>query len=222
MVDTKETKMNPPRPFTGKRTDLNRFLQDIFVYLSINKDHYDTDDKKIGFVLSFLTEGDAAIWKEQFVDKVRRDAILRGDDPAWGSYQKFHESFEESFAPFDAPGDALDAMKNLKMGDNIDEHISKFKLLLSQSGLGESAVIVDLFQETLPYGLKRSILTSEKPPKKLDEWYTKATQFHNNWKTAQRILGRRTGGEQRTGGTGGQKKFVFPKKEKDPNAMDVD
>jgi hypothetical protein len=105
------------------------------------------------------------------------------------------------------------------MGDNIDEHISKFKLLLSQSGLGESAVIVDLFQDTLPYGLKRSILTCETPPKKLEEWYTKAIQFHNNWRRAQRILGRRTRGEQRTGGTGGTKKFVFPKKEKDPNAM---
>ena len=52
-AETKEVKLNPPRPFVGKRTDLNRFLQDIFVYLMINKDHYDTDEKKIGFVLSF-------------------------------------------------------------------------------------------------------------------------------------------------------------------------
>ena len=191
--ETKETKLNPPKPFIGKRTDLNRFLQDIFVYLFINQNHYDTDEKKIGFVLSFLTEGDAAIWKEQFIDKIRKDATdatTRGDDPTWGTYEKFLESFEKSFSLFDAPGDALDAMKNMKMGDNIDKHISKFKLLLSQSGLGESAVIADLFQDTLPFGLKRSILTSEKPPKMLEEWYTKATQFHNNWKRAQRILGR--------------------------------
>ena len=156
------------------------------------------------------------IWKEQFIDKVRKDALesaKRGDNPTWGEYEKFIESFENLFSPFDAPGDALDAMKNLKMGENVEEHISKFKLLLSQSGLGESAVIVDLFQDTLPFGLKRSILTCEKPPKKLDKWYTKATQFHNNWKRAQRILGQRTGGEQRNGGTGGTWKFVFFKKE---------
>ena len=49
-----------------ERMDLNWFLQDIFIYLGlfINKDYYDTDEKKISFVLSFLTEGDAAIWKE--------------------------------------------------------------------------------------------------------------------------------------------------------------
>ena len=228
MVDQtrpEQVKLNPPRPFTGKRTDLNRFLQDIFVYLFINREHYNNEEKKIGFVLSFLTEGDAAIWKEQFIDKIRKgatDALARGDDPTWGSYDEFLQSFEKSFAPFDAPGDALDAMKNLKMGENIDEHISKFRLLLSQSGLKESAVIADLFQDTLPFGLKRAILTSEKPPKELEEWFTKATQFHNNWRRAQRILGRRTGGEQRTPRIEGQRKFVFPKREKDPNAMDVD
>ena len=53
--EVKEVKLNPPKPFTGKRTDLNRFLQDIFGYLFINNDYYDTDEKKIGFVLSFLT-----------------------------------------------------------------------------------------------------------------------------------------------------------------------
>ena len=108
------------------------------------------------------------------------------------------------------------------MEDNVDEHISKFKLLLLQSGLGESAIIVDLFQDTLPFGLKRSILTCEEPPKTLKDWYTKATKFHNNWKRARRILGRRTGGEQKNVRTRGTKKFVFPKKERDPNAMDVD
>ena len=219
-AEAKEIKLNPPRPFTGKRMDLNRFLQDIFVYLFINKEYYDTDKKKIGFVLSFLTEGDAAIWKEQFIDKVRKDALAaaaRGDDASWGSYENFIESFENSFSPFDAPGDVLEAMKNLKMGDNVDEHISKFKLLLSQSGLEESLVIVDLFQDTLPFGLKKSILTCEKLPKELDDWYTKATQFHNNWKRAQRILGRKSGGEQKNIGTGGSKKFFFPKREKDPN-----
>ena len=84
-AETKEVKLNPPRPFVGKRTDLNRFLQNIFVYLTINKDHYDTNEKKIGFVLSFLMEGDVAIWKEQFVNKVRKDAqgaATRGDDPS--------------------------------------------------------------------------------------------------------------------------------------------
>ena len=66
----KKTKLNPPKIFTGKRTDLQRFLQDTFVSLTINKEHYNTDDKKIAFVMSFMTDGDAALWKQEFISKV--------------------------------------------------------------------------------------------------------------------------------------------------------
>ena len=66
----KKTELNPPKIFTGKRTDLQRFLQDTFVFLTINKEHYNTDDKKIAFVMSFMTEGDAALWKQEFISRV--------------------------------------------------------------------------------------------------------------------------------------------------------
>ena len=128
----KKTELNPPRIFTGKRTDLRRFLQDTFVFLTINKEHYNNDDKKIVFIMSFMTDGDAALWKEEFIGKVIRDSVARGDDISFGSYKKFIESLEKSFSPYDTPGDALDAMKHLRMGDgSFEEHLAKFKLLMS-------------------------------------------------------------------------------------------
>ena len=48
---TKKTELNPPKPFTRKRTDLLHFKQEAFVFLTINKDHYNTDNKKIAFVI---------------------------------------------------------------------------------------------------------------------------------------------------------------------------
>ena len=83
--------------------------------------------------------------------------------------------------PYDAPDDALEEMKRLQMGEgSFEKHLAKFKLLVSQSGLDESAVIADLFQMTLPLGLQRPILLSEKPPVTLQEWYDKANTFHGN------------------------------------------
>ena len=187
----KKTELNPPRIFTGKRTDLRRFLQDTFVFLTINKEHYNNDDKKIAFVMSFMTDGDAALWKEEFIRKVIRDSVARGDDISFRSYKKFIESLEKSFSPYDAPGDALDAMKHLRMGDgSFEEHLAKFKLLMSQSGLDESPVIIDLFRETLPIGLQRPILLSKNPPTTLQGWYDKANTFHGNWRKTQCMLGR--------------------------------
>ena len=182
----KKTELNPPKVFTGKRTDLQRFLQDTFVFLTINKEHYNTNDKKIAFVMSFMTDGDAALWKQEFISKVIRDSVTAGNNITFGTYKSFIESLEKLFLPYDAPGDALDAMKRLRMGEgNFEEHLAKFKLLVSQSGLDESAAVVDLFRETLPIGLQRPILLSEKPPTTLQGWYDKANTFYGNWRKTQ-------------------------------------
>ena len=97
------------------------------------------------------------------------------------------ENLEKSFSPYDRPGNALEEMKQLKFTNDksIDEHVSKFKLLVAQSGLGHSAAVINLFRETLPYSLQRPIITAEFSPTTLDGWFDKAIIFHNNWKKAQ-------------------------------------
>ena len=193
----------------------------------INKDVYDDDDKKIAFVLSFMNEGDAGAWKEELISRALEQADTRGDDLSFGTFKKFKESLIESFKQYDAPGDALDEMRTMRMGDiPIDEHIAKFKILVTNSELEESAAVVNFFRETLPIPLQRQILCCDEPPEKLEDWYKKATRFHNNWKKMQRILGR---GQQTKNETKPQsqnqqnpRRFTFPKRERDPNAMDVD
>jgi len=41
----KEVKLNPPKPFDGKRENLRKFVQDGELYLTINKKIYDDDIK---------------------------------------------------------------------------------------------------------------------------------------------------------------------------------
>ena len=151
----KEVKLNPPKPFSGKRTELKRFLQDTQVYLTINQGIYDNDDKKIAFVLSFMNEGDAGAWKEEFISRMLDDAETRGDDLSFGDFKTFRKSVENSFSPYDAPGDALDEIRRLRMGDTpMDEHIAKFKILVTQSQMPETTALVDFFRETLPAPLQ--------------------------------------------------------------------
>jgi hypothetical protein len=72
MVDTvaKESKkkLNIPTPFTGKREDLRKFLQEVKIYLLANGDVYPTDLDKVLFVISYMNEGDVNSWKEEFFD----------------------------------------------------------------------------------------------------------------------------------------------------------
>ena len=74
-----------------------------------------------------------------------------------GTWKQFKDDLEEVFKPYDAPGDTLEEMKNLRMGNNsIEEHITKFKMLVTRSGLDTtSAAIIDYFRESLNIPLQQ-------------------------------------------------------------------
>ena len=91
---------------------------------------------------------------------------------------------------------------------------------VTQSGLATSVAVMDLFRETLPTPLQKQVMTCENSPITLEQWYEKATKFHSNWQKMQCIFGQKNNGQKTDSG---KKKLFFPiKKEKDPNAMDVD
>jgi Ty3 transposon capsid-like protein len=216
-----ELKLNQPKPFTGKREDLKKFLQDVILYLRINERTYDDDEKKIAFALSFMNDGDAGSYKEQLLEEAM------GKTPfELGTWNDFEKDLRAAFSPYDAPGDALEEMKMLRMKDNsIEEHNSKFKMLVTKSGLDEtSPAVIDYYRETLNIPLQRRILSLENPPKTLKEWYEWASKLDNNWRKMQRILGRsRETNERAAQGKRKEeprRRFHFTRK--DPNAMDVD
>jgi hypothetical protein len=62
-----ELKLNQPKAFSGKRDELDEFLQDIQLYLAVNDNVYDFDKKKIAYTLSFMSEGDTKSWKGQYL-----------------------------------------------------------------------------------------------------------------------------------------------------------
>jgi Retrotransposon gag protein/Zinc knuckle len=199
-------------------------MQDIYIYLKVNQHIYDDDDKKISFILSYLTGGDAAIWKQQFIQtKIEEHERDKTKEPNWGTYQSFVDAFKKTFQPYDEPAEALGDMKKLQLGDNsITEHNLRFRLLVSQTGMTDSPALIDLYWETLPWALQSPIIRSEHLPKTLEEWYTKATNFYIGHKRAQRLFKKQDDKQTNTfGALPAQKRFTFPKK-KNPNAMDID
>jgi Ty3 transposon capsid-like protein len=219
---SEKIRFNPPTPFTGKRSNFILFMQDVYVYLKVNRLTYDNDEKKISFILSYLAGGDAAVWKQQFIQtKIEESKEAKTDEPNWGTYKEFVEALKKTFQPYDEPAKALEDMKKLCLGDgSIMEHNSKFRLLVSQTGMKDSPVLMDLYRETLPWGLQSPIIQSEHPPKTLEEWYTKATNFYVGHQKAQHLLRKRDKPVNTSSAPPVQKKFSFPEK-KDPSAMDI-
>jgi Retrotransposon gag protein len=160
MTTSEKIKLNPPTPFTGKRSDFILFMQDIYVYLKVNKAIYNNNNKKISFILSYLAEGDAAVWKQQFIQtKIEESEEVKTNKPNWGTYKEFVEALKKTFQPYDEPAEALEDMKKLRLGDgSIMEHNSKFRLLVSQTRMKDFLALMDLYREMLPWGLQSPII----------------------------------------------------------------
>ena len=114
----KEARMGVPTPFSGKHGDLKKFLITCKMHLQANWAIYDNDEKKVVFVLSFMTEGDAATWREQWLDDLDAKAkALNKTEMDFGTFGELIKLLEKYFAAYDAPGDALENMKNLRYDD---------------------------------------------------------------------------------------------------------
>ena len=120
-------------PFSGKREDLQKFLKEVKIYLLANSGIYTSDLDKVLFVLSYMTEGDANSWKEEFYNTTEQKAAQDGLTISLGTYKDLMDLIIKDFSPYDAPKDAIYEMKEMKMGNtSIEEHVAKFSCLQSQ------------------------------------------------------------------------------------------
>ena len=141
-----ELKLNQPKPFIGKREDLKKFLQDINLYLLVNDKVYNDDIKKISFTLSFMNDGDAAPCKEQLLEEA-----MKKNPFDLGTWNTFKKELLTAFQLYDAPGDVLEEMKTLRMGNGlIEDHNAQFKMTITKSRLDLTyPAVIDYYRESL-------------------------------------------------------------------------
>ena len=74
-----------------------------------------------------------------------------------GTWEVFEKNLKDAFEPYDAPGDALEEMKTLRMGNGlIEEHNARFKMIVTKSRLDKtSPAVIDYYRETLNVPLQR-------------------------------------------------------------------
>jgi hypothetical protein len=89
-------------------------------------------------------------------------------------YAQFRKDLLEVFSMFDSIGDALDKLRSLrkKKTENIDEHITRFKMLATELKIDTTnPLTIELFKETLPWGLTLQLMKLEMPLKTITDWY---------------------------------------------------
>lgn len=218
---TTELKLRTPAEFNGDRSKTNEFLLDCKMYLQINEKIYDTHDKKILFIMSYMRGGTAGPWKEDYFNSTMKDN--NGD---FGEYATFLKAVAEAFSPSDAAGDARSKLKTLQMkgGMTADEYVAEFRTAASHSGIKEDAALIEYFMEGIPGKLMEKIAMMEDPPATLEGWQKCASKLDNNYRRAKAISARIRGDKPKD-----KKKWQYNRNtparytpHSDPNAMDVD
>jgi hypothetical protein len=108
--------------FDGSRKNSNRWLRSITSYLDINDTKYNSDKKKVIFALSFMTQGAASTWSEDYlkhaqsIDPTMRVARAGGTPFGYGTWDEFVTAFKKAFASTDSQGEAMAALLNLSQG----------------------------------------------------------------------------------------------------------
>jgi Retrotransposon gag protein len=140
--------------------------------MDVNHKTYNTDLRKIAFVLSFMAAGSAATWKTQFIEAAYARPAPANPNDRLGTYTQFRKDLMEAFSMFDSVGDALDELRSLRKKKNelIDEHIAKFKMLATKSKIDTSnPLTIELFKETLHWGLTLELMKLKTPLKTIDD-----------------------------------------------------
>jgi hypothetical protein len=225
----KEYGMNKPTPFTGDRTKIRRFLQDCLGYLDMNQVIYNTDRLRIGFILSYMNDGEAANWKEYYLDTL--------EDPSTGmpkfpTLVTFLGDIRSAFRAADRVRDAVNKLETLKQGKKTaEELVTEFWQIVGQAGMERKSKsdhlhLIGYFRKALEPRLRNKILFGTEIPKTIDEWTELAIQYDMNWRMGMMFLNQDKASPPKKADTNKSTEkarwWRTTEKKADPNAMDVD
>jgi Zinc knuckle len=226
----KEYGMNKLTPFTGDQTKIRRFLQDCLGYLDMNQSIYNTNRLKIGFILSYMNDGEAANWKEYYLDSL--------EDPNTGMPNfptpvMFLADIQKAFRAADQVQDAVNRLEMLRQGKKTAKELNtEFLQIVGQAGMDRKTPsdhlhLIGYYRKVLEPRLSHKILFSDDVPKMIDGWMEKAIQFNTNWRMGslffnQDIKINLSKQKADTKKSNGNAHWWRTSKRKDPNAIDVD
>ena len=190
-----ELKIGQPTAFSGKNADSQAFLAQCLNYLETNDRIYDTDHRKIAFILSFMTKDSAATWARDFIMKKMAKAKELESKLDYGAYWIFVNSFEKEFNPVDGEADAVRKMKLLSQYSegSLDQYIEAFRKIKGLTGITNNVVLSDYFLNGLNYTLKKNVVATGVKLSSLDSVIETAQRLDSSY---QQYFGREAKGRK--------------------------
>ena len=216
-VKPTELRLNTPKAYDGSPTTAKYWLNSVRTYLLINKDVYSTDNKKVGYALSFMTEATAKSWAA-----VRTQIAL--DASSFGTFPDFIKEFQNTFLSTNSTAEATTWLTNTQVrnDDYLPKYMGEFKLKVVEAELdstAHAATIIHYLRAGIPVWLSDRIYGMEVIPTTPKGWYKKIDQFLSQRRFAALVTKQHS---SRTPVAFHTPALTRSTPSRDPNAMDVD
>ena len=219
-----------PEVFNGDRTKSKAFMSELKIYFTLNRNKTDVKNcySRTLIALSFIKGPNIVNWVDTQFDVVKQQLRhLCGkdeyDDLLW---EEFENRFKKAFVSSTIKESAIVKMENLKMkGDQLDEYIAEHTTLISElEWEHDSEISCQTFRKGLPPPLAKRVIEMEGMPSSLTMWIKQTQKHHARWAMS-KALGYQAKREQlgkKFSKWNSKETYREKKKERDPDAMDVD
>ena len=215
----KELSLNKPEGFTGKHEKFTTWLLSVRTYLMMNSHVYDTNEKQIGFTLSYMTGGSALAFKENYIEGCISDGL---NFFIAESFAAFVKKLKDVYEVGDIKATSMLHLANIKQGNRpLAEYSSQFLMLMKRAGIEDGTPMGTFFGKGLSTFLSDRILSLGICPDSVQDWIKVALSVNAAEATKHVFKGTDTA-EDRKNLYYQEHKAMTPKKFRDPDAMDVD
>ena len=217
-MSPKELSLNKPDGFTGKHENFTAWLLSVRTYLMMNAHVYDTNEKQIGFTLSYMTGGSALAFKENYIEGCISDGLTFFIAK---SFAAFMQKLKNVYKVGDIKATSMLHLANIKQGNRpLAEYSSQFLMLMKRASIQDGAPMGTFFGKGLATYLSNRILSLGINPDSVQDWI-KVTSSVNAAEATKRVFKGTDTAEDRKNLYYQEHKATTPKKFCDPNAMDV-
>ena len=173
-----ELKLRQPPTFDGDPTKARGWFNNAQLYLLVNKDIYNDDDRKIAFTLSFMREGAAGLWA-----LTETEAAFKRNPPSFRTWQDFLDKFSASFILENTKDQAIAWLTTTKVDKKtpLMDYISQIKSNVTLSEINNEDVLINFFSRGIPPSLMRRIYGMDTVPTTIDKWYQTTLRFQHIW-----------------------------------------
>ena len=217
-----ELRIGTPEAHDGFFKTSKQWLNAVQLYLLMNEDVYNNDDKKITFVLFYMTKGSALTWATTF----HENSVDATDTIILGTYPNFITKFNEDFKQRDVTRTTITWLTTKRMvlkkdqtySPPLNQYVSEFQNHVTWANIKDPNILIGYFSTGIPPSLMQQIMSMDTIPTTIQEWYSKAIHFQTQREWAEEILKRNQCPTQHL-----YQPFTSnSSKTRDSNAMDVD